>query len=164
MVLADYILGGGALKSRLADRIRQKEGLSYGVGSQFYAPAQEPAALWQVYAISAPQNTRKVEAAMREELQRALTDGFTEDELSEAKKAWKQGEEVARTQDASLARRLSAYLNIDRTMAFDQSLEAKVAGLTLAQVNQALRQTLKPGNLSVVIAGDFAKVAASTKP
>src|SRR5690606_17632437 len=33
LVVANRILGGGALKSRLGDRIRQKDGLSYGVNS-----------------------------------------------------------------------------------------------------------------------------------
>ncbi len=37
LTLANYMLGGGFLNSRLAVRIRQKEGLSYGVGSQFNA-------------------------------------------------------------------------------------------------------------------------------
>jgi len=37
MELADYIVGGGFLNSRLMTQIRQKEGLSYFVGSQFYA-------------------------------------------------------------------------------------------------------------------------------
>ncbi|MDO9193063.1 MAG: pitrilysin family protein, partial [Undibacterium sp.] len=157
LLIANHILGGGALKSRLADRIRQKEGLSYGVGSQLNVPALDPAGLWLAYAISAPQNTAKVEAALREEVQKAIADGFTEEELSEAKKGWKQSAEVVRTQDPSLARRLAAYLSIDRTMAFDKDLEAKVAALTVAQVNEALRQNLKAANLSIISAGDFAK-------
>lgn len=159
LLIANHMLGGGALRSRLADRIRQKEGLSYGVGSQVTAPALDPAGLWLAYAISAPQNTAKVEAALREEVQKAIAEGFTEDELTEAKKGWKQSAEVVRTQDPSLARRLSAYLNIDRTLAYDKDLEAKVAALTVAQVNEALRQNLKVVNLSFITAGDFAKAA-----
>ena len=130
------------------------------------ASALDPTGLWLAYAISAPQNTPKVEAALREELQKVLADGFTADELAEAKKGWKQAAEVERTQDASLANRLNEYLVIERTLAFDKDLEAKVAALTLPQVNQALRQHLKPENISVVSAGDFAKVgaAAAVKP
>ncbi len=33
LTIANFILGGGSLSSRLADRVRQQEGLSYGVGS-----------------------------------------------------------------------------------------------------------------------------------
>ena len=37
LVLGNYMLGGGFLNSRLGTRIRQKEGLSYGVGTQLEA-------------------------------------------------------------------------------------------------------------------------------
>lgn len=159
LVMANHMLGGGALRSRLADRIRQKEGLSYGVGSQMSVKSREPAGFWLAYAISAPQNTVKVEAALREEIAKAVADGFTEAELAEAKKGWLQSEEVSRSQDAPLARTLAGYLEEGRTMAYDKDLEAKVAALTLAQVNQALRDYVKPAGVSVVSAGDFAKVA-----
>nr|WP_222613778.1 pitrilysin family protein [Undibacterium seohonense] len=158
LLMANHMLGGGALRSRLADRIRQKEGLSYGVGSFLNVPTQDPAGLWAAYALSAPQNTGKVEAALREEVQKALAEGFTEAELTEAKKGWKQAEEVGRTQDAGLAGQLASYLAINRTMKFDQAFEAKVAALTLAQVNDALRQLIKPEQISIINAGDQAKL------
>jgi zinc protease len=157
LLMANHMLGGGALRSRLADRIRQKEGLSYGVGSQLSVQARDPAGVWVAYAISAPQNTPKVEAALREEVALAIKSGFTEAELAEAKKGWRQGEEVGRTDDSALSQRLAGYLTMDRTMGYDKDLEAKIAALTAAQVNEALRQHIKPGNLSVISAGDFAK-------
>lgn len=157
LLMANHMLGGGALRSRLADRIRQKEGLSYGVGSQLSVSARDPAGLWMAYAISAPQNTPKVEAALREEVALALKSGFTDAELAEAKKGWRQGEEVARTDDAALAQRLAAYLTMERSMAYDKELEAKIAALSAVQVNDALRQYLQPDKLSVISAGDFAK-------
>jgi zinc protease len=160
LLMANYMLGGGALRSRLADRIRQKEGLSYGVGSQLQVPSRDPAGMWVAFAISAPQNTAKVEAALREELDKAMKEGFTDAELADAKKAWLQSQQVSRTNDAPLAGRLSTYLSFDRTFAFDKELEAKVAGLTLAQVNEALRAHVKPEAVSVIKAGDFAKAAA----
>jgi zinc protease len=160
LLMGNYMLGGGALRSRLADRIRQKEGLSYGVGSQLSVPARDPAGMWLAFAISAPQNTAKVEAALREELAKALKDGFTEAELADAKKAWLQSQQVGRTGDAGLANRLANYLSFERTMAFDKDLEAKVSALTVAQVNEALRANLKPEAVSVIKAGDFAKAAA----
>ncbi|UUZ51992.1 insulinase family protein [Massilia sp. B-10] len=46
LMLANHILGGGALHSRIADRIRQKDGLSYGVGSYLSVRTLDPAAKW----------------------------------------------------------------------------------------------------------------------
>ena len=157
LVMANYMLGGGALRSRLADRIRQKEGLSYGIGSQLSIPMRDPAGVWIAYAMSAPQNTPKVEAALREELERAVKEGFTEAELLEAKKGWLQAEEVSRTSDEALAGTLSEYLTLDRTMAFDAGIEDQVRKLTLAQVNDAMREFIKPAAISFIAAGDFAK-------
>ena len=154
LIMADHMLGGGALRSRLADRIRQKEGLSYGVGSQLSVSNQEPTSIWFAYALSAPQNTSKVEAALREELRKAIAEGFTESELAEAKKAWRQADEVGRTQDQNLANQLAGYLQLGRTMNFDKDLEAKVSKLTLAQVNEALRKWIKADAINIIIAGD----------
>ena len=157
LVMANYMLGGGALRSRLADRIRQKEGLSYGVGAQLSVPMYDPAGVWIAYAMSAPQNTAKVETVLREEMARAVSEGFTEAELAEAKKGWLRGEEVSRTSDEALANALSEYLTLDRTMAFDGAVEDQVRKLTLAQVNEAMREYIKPGAISFIAAGDFAK-------
>ncbi len=159
LLMANYMLGGGALRSRLADRIRQKEGLSYGVGSQLNVPMRDPAGMWIAYAMSAPQNTARVEAVLREELARAVSEGFTDAELIEAKKGWLQGEEVSRTSDDALAGALAEYLSQDRTMAFDAGVEDQVRKLSLAQVNEAMREFIKPGAISFIAAGDFAKAA-----
>jgi len=157
LMMANHILGGGALHSRLANRIRQNEGLSYGVGSFLSAGARDAVGQWGAYAISAPENTAKVEAALREELALALQKGFTAAELSEAKKGWRQGEEVGRTDDGALAGLLANYLYLDRTLAFDQALEAKVAALKPAELQEALRKYVDAAKVSVVTAGDASK-------
>ncbi|HTL97405.1 MAG TPA: pitrilysin family protein [Holophagaceae bacterium] len=157
LLMANYILGGGALKNRLADRIRQKEGISYGVGSFFRADAYDQVAPWTAYAIYAPQNIKRLETAFQEELARAIKDGFTADELAFAKKAWLQGEAVDRTQDNGLADTLAADLPLGRTYAYNARLEQAVEALTADQVNAALRKHLDPSRLTIVKAGDFAK-------
>ena len=54
LVLGNFIFGGGALSSRLGDRVRQKEGLSYGVGSLFSADSIDRRASLTMYAIYNP--------------------------------------------------------------------------------------------------------------
>ena len=155
-LMANYLFGGGSLRSRLADRIRKKDGLSYGVGSGFTASSREPAAQWIATAIFAPQNSARLDTALREEVERARKDGFSKDELEEGRRAWLQGREVSRSQDAPLAGKLSAYLDLGRTMAFDAELDRKVQALGAEQVSAAFRRYLDPTGLSVVKAGDFA--------
>ena len=124
--LADYMLGGGFLNSRLATRIRQKEGLSYGVASGLGASPIEKNGTFRVYAIAAPQNVAKVEIATREELQRAVKDGFTADEITAAKSGWLQSQKVDRSEDSALSGILAAHDYDNRTMSYDSDLEQKV--------------------------------------
>jgi len=164
LVLGNYMLGGGFLNSRLASRIRQKEGLSYGVGSQFQASALDKSGSFLAFAIYAPENAARLEAAFREEIARALKDGFEQKELEEARSGWLQSRQVSRAQDASLARLLAQDLFLSRTLAFDADLEKKVQALTPAAVVSALRRHIDPEKITVVKAGDFAKAGAAAHP
>jgi len=163
LVVANRIFGGGALKSRLGDRIRQKEGLSYGVGSAINADdsleGKDDAGSFSIQAIAAPQNMDKVEAAAREELTRLIADGVTADELRDAVSGLLTEREQARANDGQVAGMLQDQLFFGRTMQFTADLDSKYAALTLDQVNAAIRKHLDPAKLSAFTAGDFAAAA-----
>src|SRR5205823_3490728 len=108
VTIGGYILGGGFLNSRLATRIRQKEGLSYGVGGGFTASPLDKNARFTAHMIYNPQNVTKLETAFREEVERAAKEGFTAEELAPAKSGWLQSRKVARSSDATLTRTLSS--------------------------------------------------------
>jgi zinc protease len=156
MVLANYMIGGHST-SRLYSRIRTRDGLSYGVGSQLTLPAGETAADFIISAITAPQNAVKVETAMKEELQQALNNGFPPDEVASSKKGWAEAQQVSRSQDQELAGYLGSHLHANRTMAFDSELQKKIEALTPEQIVTALRRHLDLSQLSIVKAGDFKK-------
>jgi zinc protease len=160
MALVNYMLGGGFLNSRLATRIRQKEGISYGVGSSFTASPLDIAASFTTYAIYAPQNASKLETAFDEELTRALKDGFTDAEIAEAKSGYLKSRQVTRAEDQTLARLQSNYLYWNRTFAWDTKFESQIAGLESAAILSAARKYLDPKKISIVRAGDFSKVIA----
>src|SRR5262249_29530348 len=150
----------GFLNSRLATRIREKDGLSYGVGSSMTASAQDKNGMFTANAIYAPQNVTKLEAAFKEEIARVLKDGFTDDEVAAAKSGYLQSRQVSRSQDAELAGKLASYRFPGRTLAWDADFEKKIAALTREQIVQALRRFIHPAKLTIVKAGDFAKNAA----
>ena len=154
LVLANQLLGGSST-ARLPERIREKEGLSYSTYTWFSAsPLDDAANLW-ISAIFAPENKARVERAVREELQRALGEGFGADEVAAAKKGLLEARYLARTQDSALAERLSRYLYLGRTLAWDVDFEKRVAALTPAEVRDALRRHLQLERLAVTKAGDF---------
>jgi zinc protease len=161
LVLGNYMLGGGFLNSRLAVRIRQKEGLSYGVGSQFSASPLDESGSFTAFAIYAPQNAAKLETAFREEVDRVLKDGFTAQEIAEAKKGYLQSRQVSRAQDGSLARALAAGLFLDRTLDWDARLEQRIGALTSEEIAAAMRRHIDPSKFTAIKAGDFAKASAA---
>jgi zinc protease len=158
--LANYIFGDGGLKSRLMDRIRQKDGLSYGGGSGLQAGEMDRAGGFSINAIAAPQNLKKLEAAIRQELERALKDGFTADELKGAKSGLLQQRVQNRSKDDVLAAGWTRNLHLNRTYSWSKEYEDKLQAATLAQVNAAFRKAIDPAKLSVVMAGDEAKAKA----
>jgi zinc protease len=159
VVLGNYMLGGGFLNSRLAARIRGKDGLSYGVGSQLQPATTGNNGLFVTFAIYAPQNAVKLEAAFKEEITKALKDGFTAEEVAAAKKGWLQSRQVSRAQDNELTARLNNVTFLGKTLAWEADFEKKVDALTPDQVVAALRKHLDLNKITIFKAGDFAKAA-----
>lgn len=160
MILGNYILGGGFLNSRLAARIRQKDGLSYGVGSNFSASSLDEFGGFQANAIYAPENADKLEAAFKDELAKMIRDGFTAEEVASAKSGWLQSRQLSRAQDRELSGRINNYLFLNRTIAWDADLENAIRGLTVEQINAAMRKYMTPDGITIIKAGDFAKSKA----
>ncbi len=157
LVAGNFILGGGALSSRIADRLRQKGGLSYTAMSIFAASPLDVHANLMVLAIYNPMNVDKVTTGVDEELARLLKDGVTESELSKAKAGYLSEQQNQRTNDMLLTVLTGTNLFLGRTMAYQAELEKKIGELTPEAVNAALRKHIDPSRLSVVTAGDFAK-------
>ena len=163
LLFGNYMFGGGFLNSRLASRIRVKDGLSYGIGSNFMASTGDKDGQLRVFAIAAPQNVAKVEADFKEELEKVLKDGFQQKEMDADRSGWLQAQQVGRAEDASLVRILVSRDLDDRKMAWDEELEKHVTALTPDDVAAAFRRNLDPGKVSIVKAGDFKKAAPGTK-
>ena len=119
--------------------------------------ALDRAAAWSAYAIAAPANIAKVETAFREELARALKDGFTEAELASAKSGILQKSVQSRSQDSAVTSGWTSNLFLGRTYAFSKQFEDKVTALKASEVSAALRKYLDPSKVTVVKAGDFTK-------
>ncbi|MDE2094948.1 MAG: insulinase family protein, partial [Burkholderiales bacterium] len=154
LMLANHLLGAGG-NSRLWKRIREKDGLSYDVRSTIDWDSLERNSRWQASAIFAPQNRARVEADFREEVARALKDGFSEQELREGQASLLNYRKLARAQDGGVAFALANNLYLGRTYALQAQVDAEIGKLTLEQVNAALRKYVTPDMFVSVFAGDF---------
>ncbi|MEX1229253.1 MAG: pitrilysin family protein [Planctomycetaceae bacterium] len=157
LVISNFILGDSALSSRLGDRVRQREGLSYGVASALQVSSLDQRAIFYMYAIYNPDNVEKLRQVILEELNKLIDEGVTEEELASAKKGYLEAKSVERSSDSDLARTLESTLLADRTMKFYADVEQRVRELTTADVAEAFRRHIDPENLVIVVAGDFRK-------
>ncbi|MBC8119526.1 MAG: insulinase family protein, partial [Burkholderiaceae bacterium] len=160
LTLANDIFGGGSgLSNRVIDRLRQRDGLSYGAGTSLALGSRYRLSSWTLGAIMAPQNVAKAESALRDEIARARRDGFTARELDDAKKGTLQDRANNRAQDAVLASAWAANLDLGRTFAFSKQFEDRLRAVTLEQLNAAFRKYIDPERMTFVIAGDAKKGA-----
>ncbi|MGB7327979.1 MAG: pitrilysin family protein [Rubripirellula sp.] len=159
LVLGNYILGGGSLSSRLGERVRQQEGLSYGVRSGLSARAKDGRVDFTLYAMTNPQNKDRLTEVLLDEINRMRDEGITEDELEKAKVSYLQAARVRRTADASIAGELLGTMFNDRTMAYHDKHERQINEATVESVNAAIVKYIQPDKLVIAVAGDFANAS-----
>ncbi|MNS99189.1 Peptidase M16 inactive domain protein [compost metagenome] len=158
LYLANYLFGASET-SRLWNRVRETEGLSYNVRSSLSVSSFEPSASWTMYAIYAPQNRERLEKAVNEELARVLKDGFSDKEVADGINALLNYRNLARAQDDILASTWLDYLQRGRTFEWSAEMDKKISALTPDAVNAALRKYLRADGFSTAVAGDFTKKA-----
>jgi len=154
--MANELLGGGAfLSSRIPQRLRESEGMSYGAGSYLNINYKYPASSWGVYALFNPQYKNRLDSALLDEINKALKGGFKEDELKKSTASWLQQRKTLLGLDNYLASTINSFLSDGKDLQFSTDLENKVKNLTLDQVNATLRKYVDPAKLVLIYAGDF---------
>ena len=155
LVMGNYILGAGALSSRLGDRVRQTEGLSYGIRSGFNVSPRDNRGEFTIFAITNPVNKDRLMVAIREEIDKILADGVTEEELAKAKEGFLQRQSVSRSDDSALVSQLVLNMFTGRTMKFTAETEQAINSATVDQVHRVLKKYINPDKLIISVAGDF---------
>jgi zinc protease len=157
LVIGNYALGASPLSSRLSNRVRGKDGLSYGVMSMVQADPIDKQGAFLTFAIANPMNMTKVDAAIAEEIKNFIEKGTSADELEGAKNGYLQSRRVARSNDATLAAQLSSALYTGRPFTFESELEKRLAAIQPGDVKRAFEKHVNPKNLAIIQAGDFKK-------
>lgn len=158
LVMANEILGsGGFLSARLPMRLREKEGISYGVGSYISVPVTNDVASWNYYAYLNPTKRDAVEKAVKEEIAKALKDGFTQEELDANKKSYMNTRTTSLGMDNTLINLVNTQLQYNVPLEWYDELNTKIQALKLPEVNAALKKYINPDDLTSVYAGDFNK-------
>ena len=157
-LFANELLGGGAfLNSRIPQRLREKEGMSYGAGSFMNVQYKYNTGSWGVYAYFNPLYKGRLDSAMHQELDKAIKDGFTQDELTKTISSYMEQDKASLGNNENLAGMIRSYLGNDRDLSDYTRFQAKLKTLSLAEVNAALRKYFDKSKLVMIYGGDFEK-------
>jgi zinc protease len=147
--------GGGSPTGRLWDRVREREGLSYGVGGSLSGGEPGKAASLMFYAIFAPQNLERLQQLMSEEFKRAESQGFEEGELQKAKQGLEAEINLAWAQESVLAGTLNWLEEQSRSVDHLQAMRDLRTSIKLEEVNAAFRRYVRLNDVFIITAGDF---------
>jgi zinc protease len=152
--LANSALGESTLSSRLGLQVRDKEGLTYGINSNFRAPSLI-AGPWYIGVSVNPQNVERAINSSLEVLRDYVSNGIREDEIADEKSSAIGSFKVGLGTNAGLARRMWTNefygLGIDYVDRYQQIIES----VTIDEVNAAIKKYFKLDDLIVVMAGEY---------
>lgn len=151
-LVMNHILGGGGFTSRLTDEIREKRGLTYGIGS--YLSSGKRASLLMGSVSSANDNIAEALELVRSEWVKMAEDGVTEAELDAAKKYLTGSYPLQFDGNRRIANILVGLQAQNLPIDYPLTRNAKVDAVTLEDVSRAANRFLKPENLRFIVVGE----------
>ncbi|MDQ2858896.1 MAG: insulinase family protein [Candidatus Eremiobacteraeota bacterium] len=153
-LVANGILGQSTLSSRLGVRLRDREGLTYGVTSGFLS-AGRVCGPWRVAVSVNPANVERAVASVRDVLAAYSRYGPTERELTQQIHSLAGQHQVALATNAGIAAQLErmSYYGLPRD--YVDTYREAVAAVSASQVRSAIGRYLSERDLIVVAAGTF---------
>ncbi len=155
--LANYMFGEN-MNSRLMNRIREREGISYGAGSWLEVGRHEEIASLNIYAMAAPQSISRAKNAVKEEWEKFLSEGVTETELRNAQESMWLSFENNLANDGYLVNALTNDLDIGRTFLWREQFFNRIKQITPEEITAALSNWWSTAKFSIVVAGDEQKM------
>jgi zinc protease len=148
---------GVELLSRLGlwQRIREQDGLSYGVGASLDVPWYGNAAAINIGASFAPQNLERLRSAVAQVLKQTREKAYSEAEVSAAKSAILARRKDRLTQPANAIDTIAFNLREDRALDANKEFDLRYEKLDAASVDAALKKYLDLSMLREVVAGTF---------
>jgi zinc protease len=149
--MMNNILGQFGLGGRLADNVRERQGMAYYTYSSFDpAPAQAPLI---IRAGVDPANVRRAIAAIDHEVEKLGAEGPTEPEVSETRDFLIGSIPRLLETNQSIATFLQLAEEFHLGLDFDRRLPRLLRQVTLEDVRAAAREALQTSYASVAVAG-----------
>jgi zinc protease len=157
---ATSVLGSGFFSARLLDIIRNREGLTYGIGASLGADTYADGS-WSIHATFAPELLEKGTASTLRELRRFHDEGLAPAELETFKVTLTGSYKVALSTTGGLASAILNALQRGYGVEWVDEFPRRVQALTLAEVNSSIKQHLNPDKMVLIMAGTLPAAAAA---
>jgi predicted Zn-dependent peptidase len=142
---------GGSMSSRLFQSIREEQGLAYSVFS--YLTMYKDAGLFTIYAGISKENFSKVISLIKEEVQKIIYSGVTEQELTKAKEQVKGGLLLGLESTSSRMSRLArSDLYYGRIVPISEIVE-QIEKITIDDITRAAERYLNFDDFSCAVIG-----------
>ena len=149
--VANEIFGGSGLQSRLSLEVREKRGLTYGIGSYLLNFDHADIIIGQM--ASANDRIGAAIDVIRDEWGKVAEEGVTEDELDTAKTYLTGAYPLRFDSNASIARILVGMQIDELPIDYIKTRNAKVEAVTLDDVRRVVKRLYRPDDLRFVIVG-----------
>jgi len=150
-MILNQILGGDTLSSRLGAEVRDRQGLTYGIYSNFIAGKNVGTFLIEMQ--TSPEDARKAISSTRKLLKQVHQQGVTAQEVETAKRNLISNYNISLANPEQLSQKMVMNEVYGLNQVELRSFISKIEQVNLNQVNQAARELLHPDKIVVVTAG-----------
>ncbi|MBA83576.1 MAG: peptidase M16 [Rhodobacteraceae bacterium] len=147
----DLILGGGGFESRLMHEVREKRGLTYGIYS--YLADKDGAQMWMGSVASGNERIGQAIQVIRDEWQKLLDQGVTEQELQDAKTYLTGAYPLRFDGNGNIAQILVGMQVSGMPIDYIATRNERVNAVTLADVQRVAKRLIDPAKLTFVVVG-----------
>jgi zinc protease len=149
--VANEILGGRGFGSRLMTEVREKRGLTYGIGT--YLGPMDAAALVMGQAATSNASAGEAVQVIRDEWARIASGDVTEAELADSKTYLTGSYPLRFDGNDTIARILVGMQMDDLPIDYAVTRNAEIEALTLDDIDRVARRIYRPDDLRFVVVG-----------
>ena len=161
MTVDDYIFGSGAFASRLTNEVREKRGLTYGVGTSL-APYDYGALMFASVSTRADQAQTSIDV-IRDEWTKMRDGGPTQKELDDAKRYLTGAWPLRFTTNGSIAEVLLSVQRDNLGLDYIDKRNSLIEKVTLEDAKRVAKSIYDPAGLTVVVVGQTPPAAKPAK-
>ena len=152
LMMAVYILGGN-FSARLMQTVRDKEGLTYGIGSSISSASYKRDGYWSIWATFSPELIDKGIKSTRKQIDLWTSKGVNQSEVETKKQTIIGSYKVGMDTTDGLANRILSNDEKNRDLSYLDDYPSKINSVSINSVNNAIKTYVDPLNLVEVSAG-----------